>query len=307
MLSKQRFAGHDNGSVVRKLRQNLDDFNRGRLPFFKLKKTVGELNKIYNGQIPDGRYLFNYSEPGKEWNEPEYIKYANMPLVERAVQIARDYPPGNFDTIVGIDRGGRPYAKIVKSVFDGVRKKQGLSRIKILFLNVHVGHYDTNNWNIKIENKNENSKFMMNNVLSGKDFGNILVIDDYRSSGETRVCFANGIEKLQEQGVKIDYDYDNHIYFLGQNGGGTTLEYRSLDFYNDLFFKFYNCFLVNAKPREYQVVSDAPRAKLKPAQAIPLFVSTMPPTSRHEHSPVYSGDGQTTSLKVLAIIQAQQR
>ncbi len=275
-------------SAKQVLRQNLADFNRGELPFSKLKTSVAKLHELYDGLRPDWRDLFDYSKPGEKWKAPAYIKFANMPLVERAVQIAREYPPENFDTIVGIDRGGRPYAKLVKSVFDAAREKQGLPKINILFLNVHVGHYDTNNWKIDFKEGEENDKFQQNNLLSGKDYGNIIVIDDYRDIGETRVGVANGIEKLQGQGVKVNYSYDNYVYFMGQNSGGSnaSVGYRTLDLYNDLFFKFNNCFLYNGKPPDYLPGYGAPRSTSAKELSIPLFVSIMPPTSRHVDSPL---------------------
>lgn len=193
----------------KKFQDKLTVFQKGKLAYPELRETVNSLRQIYADEVPK-KYAFTKKDRHtKHLYLRVFRKYKDMLLVERAVSIAKRFPPQTVDTILGIDTRGRDYAKLVKFTFDGIRTAGGLPKTKSLFLNVHVGSWtlgtdsSTTCWNIDYKN---------NHMLKGKDYGVVFAVDDCKRDGRTAKAIERGITYLREQGIGIKYA--GQAYFM---------------------------------------------------------------------------------------------
>ncbi len=257
--------------VEKSLRNDLVQFKKGRLPFENLEKDAATLRKAYYDFQKYSRNEFARAEKRDKQNNPysymldspavnkwrddfwklrdEYRlifeDYSDMLLVERAVKIAREYSPLESDTILGIDRGGRGVAKLMKAVFDKIRAKQGLPKTKILFMSIHMKYWggdchltDINNWNLSSGN---------NKLLENRTYRNILVIDDYYATGDTKKALERGIKSLAKKNVTFEYDGKNYVYFFGINNASDNINSRPLDELNHFKLSYSGLRLNNSR------------------------------------------------------------
>lgn len=230
----------------KELRPALADFEKGKMPRQDLCNIVWKLKEIYeekNGPLRDKIEGTRGAEFNKAFDERcrmrtafegAFDKYKDMALVKKVVDLTDIYPPEKIDTIVGIDKGGRQYAKLVKRFFDGIRQAKGLPKMKLLFINAHRSDScnGTTNWNMNYKN---------NCLLKGKDYGKALVIDDRMMRGETQRLIARGMNILQENGVKITFQ--GHAYLLGADNSDDPIYDRVFDNMYENFFGKANRFL----------------------------------------------------------------
>ena len=184
------------------MRKDLVAFQKGELPYNDLRKSVRTLRQAYDDLRKEPSELRNKSIIDYE---SAFGKYKDMLLVERMVEIARDYPPMQVETIVGIDGGGRGFAKLVKALFDRIRENQNLPKTKILFISIHyepLNHLGNTVWDLNYKN---------NARLEGKEYGNLLIVDDLRATGITKRMTIKGIKSLQE---KVNITCLDHVYFM---------------------------------------------------------------------------------------------
>lgn len=140
----------------------------------------------------------------------KFSDFTRLVVVDRLIEIAEESNPCGVDTVVGIDRGGRGYAKLVKSTFDLIRERQGMGKAGLLFLNLHAGQ------NIDFSSTELD-------VLKGREYGHAFAIDDWTGGGMLRLFCGRAFEQLRKNGVKIDFVA--HHYFATKKQDGFDMAF----------------------------------------------------------------------------------
>lgn len=133
-----------------------------------------------------------------------FEKYVDLLYVDRTVEIMNNYNPSTIDTIAGIDRSGRSLAKLVKYAFDAVRQKMNLQKTNLIFLNLH---------NMLLEETDIRPSYKQNKLFVGRNYGNLLAIDDLSCQHNTRELFYQLMERM-EADYHTDVKPQGYIYFL---------------------------------------------------------------------------------------------
>lgn len=139
----------------------------------------------------------------------DFQQFSDLLHIGRVLEIIKYYDPEQVDTIIGVDRSGRSYAKLISAAYSLIRQRLGLSKTKLIFINMHVidMHYTDTDLN-----------FANNSLFANKDYGTAVIIDDFTTgSYETQAALLRFIDKMSESEYNTNIKVRGYEYFLKQN------------------------------------------------------------------------------------------